>query len=287
VKASFGRVPVYPEHRDPELPGGNGWESLEHIGPITRTVEDSRLLLDVIAGPHHLDRHSLPTDGTDYKGSKDRTKMDDLQIAYSQDLGYVAVDPEVKAIIDSTVEVFEEKLGCTVEQANPGFPDVEDAFTALVANNTDLKELRKSLYDHKTDMEPVLVDILETDWTAEDFTEAYKSRQKVNNKMRKFMKDYDLLLTPTLAVPPFDITSPGPTMIDDRAVGLFHWVSFTFPINFTGQPAVSVPADQTSNGLPVGLQIVGSHLDDETVLDAAAAYQDANPWLDRKPPVLD
>lgn len=280
MKASFGRVPLFPEHRDPDLPGTNAWESVEHIGPMTRTVEDSALLLEVMAGPHHMDRHSLPDDGTDYLGATEEPDLSGLKVAYSQDWGFAAVDPTVREITADAAQVFED-LGCTVDEADPGFPDAEEAFTATVAGSTDLKELRKALHEHAEDMEPVLVDILETEWTAMDFTEAYKVRQEVNLKMRRFMEEYDLVLTPTLAVPPFSVDSPGPTTIEGRRVGLFHWLEFTFTINLTGQPAATVPAGWTDDGLPVGLQIIGGHLDDELVLAASAAYEEANPWQDR------
>jgi len=278
LKASFGRVPLYPEHRNPDLPGTNAWESVEHIGPMGRTVEDTAYLLDVIAGPHHMDRHSLPDDEVDYIGASEATDISGYNVAYSEDFGFTAVDPTVRETVSDAVSVFEDELGCTVERADPGFPDPEDAFTALVASSTDLRELRKELHDHKSDMEPVLVDILETEWTAMDFTEAYKTRQKVNIKMREFMEDYDILLTPTLAVPPFDVDIPGRETIEGRDINIFHWLMFCFTINLTGQPAATIPAGWTDNGLPIGLQIVGNHLDDETVIKASAAYQEANPW---------
>jgi aspartyl-tRNA(Asn)/glutamyl-tRNA(Gln) amidotransferase subunit A len=280
MKASFGRVPLFPEHRDPNLPGTNAWESVEHIGPMARTVEDSALLLEVIAGPHHMDRHSLPDDGTDYLGATEEPDIGNLDVAYSQDWGFTAVDPAVREITADAAQVFED-LGCTVDEANPGFPDAEEAFTATVAGSTDLKELRKELHDHAADMEPVLVDILETEWTAMDFTEAYKVRQEVNVKLRRFMEDYDLVLTPTLAVPPFSVDSPGPSTIEGRRVSLFHWLEFTFTINLTGHPAATVPAGWTDDGLPIGLQLIGGHLDDELVLEASAAYEKANSWHDQ------
>ena len=98
---------------------------------------------------------------------------------------------------------------------------------------------------------------------------------------------YDLLLTPTLAVPPFAVHSAGPR--DHRRPRWSpstHWLSFTFPFNFTGQPAATVPAGFTSDGLPVGLQIVGRRLDDALVLRASAAFEAARPWADVWPPLL-
>jgi aspartyl-tRNA(Asn)/glutamyl-tRNA(Gln) amidotransferase subunit A len=94
------------------------------------------------------------------------------------------------------------------------------------------------------------------------------------------MESYDLLLTPTLAVPPFSVESSGPSEIEGRSVGAFHWLSFTYPVNLTGQPAATIPVDWTDDGLPIGFQIIGKHLADETVLAASAAYEQAYPWQD-------
>jgi aspartyl-tRNA(Asn)/glutamyl-tRNA(Gln) amidotransferase subunit A len=113
------------------------------------------------------------------------------------------------------------------------------------------------------------------------------TRKAVVNRMWRFMRRYDLLLTPTLAVPPFALHVQGPEKIDGRIVAPFQWLAFTFPINMTGQPAASVPAGFTVDGLPIGLQIVGRHLDDPLVLRAAAAFEAASPWLQRRPPIVE
>jgi aspartyl-tRNA(Asn)/glutamyl-tRNA(Gln) amidotransferase subunit A len=102
--------------------------------------------------------------------------------------------------------------------------------------------------------------------------------------MWRFMRDYDLILTPTLAVPPFPVPIQGPEKIDGRMVSTTQWLAFTFPLNMTGQPAASVPAGFTSAGLPVGMQIIGRHLADATVLRAAAAFEAAQPWRHVRPP---
>jgi len=103
--------------------------------------------------------------------------------------------------------------------------------------------------------------------------------------MWKFMRQYDLLLTPTLAVPAFATGISGPTRIDGREAGPTDWSPFTFPMNLTGQPAASIPAGWTADGLPVGLQIAGQHLADETVLRASAAFESAAPWAGRWPAI--
>lgn len=286
VKASMGRVPLYPGTKDERYPGVSSWESLEHIGPLSRTVADSALMLSVISGPDPRDRYSLPKADFDWMESL-KGGVKGLRVAYSSDWGYAKVDPEVRRVVGEAVKVFESDLGCSVEEAGPGFEDPYGAFWAIVAMETDLRGMREMVAKHRSEMTPHLVDFIERPWTAEDFTNAIMVRKAVNNKMWRFMQNYDLLLTPTLAVPPFPVHIQGPEKIDGHIVHPFRWLAFTFPFNFTGQPAASVPAGFTQDGLPIGLQIVGRHLDDPTVLRACAAFEAAKPWRDRWPGLLD
>ena len=286
VKASMGRVPLYPGTKDERYPGVSSWESLEHIGPLSRTVADSALMLSVISGPDSRDRYSLPKADFDWMETL-KGGVKGLRVAYSSDWGYAKVDPEVRRVVGEAVKVFERDLGCTVEEANPGFEDPYGAFWAIVAMETDLRGMRELVSKHRLEMTPHLVDFIERPWTAEDFTNAIMVRKAVANKMWRFMQKYDLLLTPTLAVPPFPVHVQGPEKIDGHIVHPFRWLAFTFPLNFTGQPAASVPAGFTRDGLPIGLQIVGRHLDDPTVLRASAAFEAAKPWGHQWPPLLD
>ena len=286
LKASMGRVPLYPGVKDERYPGVSSWEALEHIGPMSRTVADSALMLSVIAGPDDRDNRSLPREaGFDWTASL-KGDLKGLRVAYSPDWGYAAVDKRVRDIVGKAVKVFERDLGCIVEEASPGWDNPYQAVWALLAGETDLKgmrEMEKKLGDKMT---PHLRDFLKTEWTAEQLTDAIVARKAVNNKMWRFMRNYDLLLTPTLAVPPFEVGIQGPTMIDGRDVEPFEWLHFTYPLNFTGQPAASIPAGWTDDGLPIGLQIIGRHLGDALVLRASACFEAAQPWKDRWPPML-
>ncbi len=286
MKASMGRVPLYPGTKDERYPGVSSWESLEHIGPISRTVSDAALMLSVISGPDPRDRFSLPSASFDWMEILDGG-IAGARVAYSADWGYAAVDPEVRRLVGRAVGVFESELGCLVETADPGWESPYEAFWATVANETDLRGMRRLVDTVGEDrISPHLLEFLRREWTAEQFTDALMVRKAVNNRMWRFMEKYDLLLTPTLAVPPFEIGIQGPTVIDGQEVGSTEWLNFTFPLNFTGQPAASVPAGFTGDGLPIGLQIVGRHLDDAMVLRAARAYEIAAPWADVWPSVL-
>ena len=288
MKASMGRVPLYPGCRDERYPGVSSWESLEHIGPMSRTVADSALMLSVIAaGPDMRDRYSIPGPEFDWNEAATPGSLKGLRVAYSSDWGYAPVDSEVRRVVGEAVKAFEQDLGCHVEEAHPGWEDPGPHFWTLVAAESDLTGMRKMIAGREADVSPHLVALIQKEWTGAEFTDAKTVRKAVVNKMWRFMRNYDVLLTPTLAVPPFPVHMQGPEMIEGRMVDSGRWLSFTFPLNLTGQPAASIPAGFTKDGLPVGLQIIGRHLDDAMVLRVSAAFEAARPWAHVRPPLLD
>ena len=277
LKASMGRVPLWPGCRDERYPGVSSWESLEHVGPMTRTVRDAALMMSVIAGPDMRDRHSIPCADVDWLAALEKP-LSGLRIAFSADFGYIAVDPEVRRVTTEAARRFARESGAELDEVDPGIADEVASFAALVAFESDLSGMRKMQAELGPKMSPHLSAMLQHEWRAETFTDANTTRKKVSNQLWRFMQRYDLLLTPTLAVPPFPLNMQGPEMIDGRMVRSDHWLSFCFPFNFTGQPAASVPAGFTASGLPIGLQIVGRHLDDGLVLAASAAFERIQPW---------
>jgi aspartyl-tRNA(Asn)/glutamyl-tRNA(Gln) amidotransferase subunit A len=151
---------------------------------------------------------------------------------------------------------------------------------------TDLKGMRGLAAKYGDRMQPHLVDAIKGTLTDEQITDAVVARKKLANQSWRFFRTYDLLLTPTIACVPFGHGIQGPEQIEGKKADPFQWISFTYQFNMTGQPAATVPAGFTKDGLPIGLQIVGRHLDDATVLRAAAAYEAAAPWKDKWPPML-
>jgi len=138
IKPTMGRVPI--RTKDIRYPGVSSWESLEHVGPLTRTVADAAVILSVIAGHDDRDRHSLPSESVDWR----RAVNDDLRgvrVAYSADLGYAVVDPVVRSIVEQAVAVFEHDLDCTVERADPGWADPYDVLLPLIISESDLAGL--------------------------------------------------------------------------------------------------------------------------------------------------
>jgi aspartyl-tRNA(Asn)/glutamyl-tRNA(Gln) amidotransferase subunit A len=286
IKPSFGRIPLYPGSRDERYPGASGWESIECYGPLTRTVRDSALTLSVVTGPDMRDRHSLPH--ADFEWLKScEGGLRGKRVAFSRDWGYAAVDPEVADIVAQAAHVFECDLGCIVEEVTPGWEDPAAAFAGVIIGETDLRGMREMIAQHGRQMSSHMVDLMSRPWTAEDLTSANVARKAVVNKMARLMARYDLLLTPTASIAAFPVHMQGPDKIAGRYVRPESFLAFTFPLNFTGQPAASVPAGFTRDGLPVGLQIIGRHLDDAMVLRASAAFEAAQPWAHLWPPLVE
>ncbi|MGI8857012.1 MAG: amidase [Thermomicrobiales bacterium] len=273
----FGLKPQYAR-----IPSPTVGLDVAHLGPMTRTVRDAALMLNALAGPHEYDRQSLPASGVDYLSACDGG-IAGLRVAWSADLGYVAVDPEVRAITTAAAQRFAD-LGCTVEEAHPGFADPKHAidilFHGLIAGrNAHLTPDELAL------MDPGLAAVVEGYRTlgVAEIMAAQAEREQLWQQTWPFFETYDLLLTPTVACPPFSLNRFGPDAIDGTPVTGWAWTAFTYPFNLTGQPAATVPCGWTASGLPVGLQIVGRRYDEATVLRASAAFELAYPWADRVP----
>ncbi|MBI4240569.1 MAG: amidase, partial [Candidatus Rokubacteria bacterium] len=274
-KPSFGRVP--------QRPGFPGWETLSNTGPMARTVRDAALMLDVMAGPDDRDRYSLPAEPGSFLAAC-AAPVRGLSVAWTPDLGYAAVDHEVVRITEEAATVF-ESLGCHVEAVNPGWENPEEIFGTLVAAET-FAALADKIDAWRDQMDPPLVRFLERgrSVTAVEYLRASHRRAGYWEEVQSFLARFDLLLTPTLAVSPFAVGTIWPREIAGQRVSPLGWLAFTYPFNLTGQPAASVPAGFTADGLPVGLQIVGKRFGDRTVLAASAAFEAARPWASRRPP---
>ncbi len=273
LKPSYGRVPQYP--------GFPGYEGLLVTGPITRTVRDAAAVLDVIAGSDDRDRVSLPREPGSYlDGCEEGVKG--LHVAWSPDLGYAAVDPVVLARCEDAAAEF-ESVGCHVEVVNPAWADIQEEFATLVSAQFHAY-WSDQLSVAEAELDPSLVKFIRTGArvSARDYVLAEERIKAYWNEVVSFLARFDLLLTPAVAVPPFVGESP-PREVAGRAVSVLGWMPFAFPFNLTGQPAASVPAGFTDDGLPVGLQIVGRRHADRTVLAAAAAFEAARPWSERRP----
>ena len=278
IKPQFGRIPSYgkPFH---------GWEMMNAEGPMARSVADAALMLDVMAGPDERDRFSIPAPGVGYLDSLGGG-LKGLRVAYTSGLAVQAVDPEIVEITGKAAAVL-EGLGCDVEEADPGIPDMSgDLVTVVVLETATAHE--DNIEKAKEMMYPLYRPFLDlaSAFSSMDYARVLFHREDLWERLWPFFDRYDLLITPTTACPAFDLKEGGtlaPESIDGKEVTPASWIGFTFPFNFTGQPAASVPCGFTKDGLPVGLQIVGRRYDEPTVLRAAAAFEEATPWSERRP----
>jgi aspartyl-tRNA(Asn)/glutamyl-tRNA(Gln) amidotransferase subunit A len=263
LKPSFGRVPAWPL---------SPFGTVAHVGPMARSVTDAALMLNVLAQPDARDWHALPYDGTDWRSDLNKG-VRDLRIAYSPDLGYADVDAEVAAIVRKAVDVFTD-LGAKVEEKHPGFENPDAIFR--VHWFTGAAALIKGIPAEKRNLiDPGLLEVAEdgAKITSAELMDAQMKRGALGTHMNLFHRDYDLLVTPTLAVAAFDAGQefpPGKSRWID-------WTPFSFPFNLTQQPAASIPCGLTKAGLPVGLHIVGPRYADRLVLRAARAFETARP----------
>ncbi|PYO05756.1 MAG: amidase [Candidatus Rokuibacteriota bacterium] len=273
-KPSFGRVP------DRAVFGG--FERVNHVGPITRTVRDAAAVLDVVAGGDDRDRGSLPREVGSFLEACDG-EVKGLHVAWTPDLGYAAVDPKVLAICENAAGAF-ETLGCHVEVVNPGWENPEEIFATMIAAQF-YAAWSDRLPDAEPDMDPSLVRFIRRGGavTARDYLRAVTRVEEYWREAQTFLERFDVLLMPTVAALPFAAGAHPPREIAGQDVSVLGWMPFTYPFNLTGQPAASVPAGWTDEGLPVGLQIVGRRHADGTVLAASAAFEAASPWRDHRP----
>jgi aspartyl-tRNA(Asn)/glutamyl-tRNA(Gln) amidotransferase subunit A len=273
LKPSFGRVPAWPL---------SPFGTVAHVGPMTRTVADAALMMDVITKPDSRDWYALPYDAAGYTRNL-RAGVKGLRIAFSPNLGYVNVDPEIARLVEEAVRTL-RKLGARVKLVDPGFKDPAGCFRTLWWAAASY--LLGSLPPQKMALlEPALADVVEqgNGITARDIMEANRERGALGTQLRLFMEDYDVLVTPTLPVPAFKAGELQPNS-PDKSGKWVNWTPFTYPFNLTQQPAASVPCGFTRAGLPAGLQIVGRMFDDRTVLQVCAAYEKASGFARVHPP---
>jgi aspartyl-tRNA(Asn)/glutamyl-tRNA(Gln) amidotransferase subunit A len=264
LKPSFGRVPAWPL---------SPFGTVAHVGPMTRTVADAALMLNVISLPDARDWFALPHDPRDYRvGLDDGVKG--LRIAFSEDLGYAKVDPEIRALARKAAGAFAD-LGARVEAKDPGFPDQQEVFTkhwfpgaAALLNGIALEQRRL--------IDPGLRDVASQGARirALDYLDAAQKRGALGVLMNRFHETCDLLVTPTLPLAAFEAGKEVAHVLKQKR--WTDWTPFTYPFNLTQQPAASIPCGLTKNGLPVGLQIVGPRHADSLVLRAARAFESAH-----------
>ncbi|MCL6641388.1 MAG: amidase, partial [Candidatus Rokubacteria bacterium] len=254
-----------------------------HIGPMARTVADAALMLSVMAGPHDMDRTSLPDPPADYVGRL-REGVRGRRFAFSPTLGRLRVDPEVAAVVSAAARAFEEAGAIVEEVADPGFADMRDVIRGLWSAH-EAGMYARYLPEWRDRMDPGLVACIE-DGARLSLLEYLVLRERKNaywDTVRPLFERYDFLLTPTLSVTAFETGRINPAHWPQHVWDWIGWAEFCYPFNFTQLPAASCPAGFTATGLPVGLQIVGRRCADLDVLQASAAFEEVRPWAQARP----
>jgi aspartyl-tRNA(Asn)/glutamyl-tRNA(Gln) amidotransferase subunit A len=278
LKPTYGTVPA----------GEPSMERVSQVGPIARTVHDAALLLGVIAGRDARDPDSWAPHGADYIDDLD-DGVRGVRVAWSPDLGYATVDPEIAGMVAEAVTVFTE-FGCEVEEVGPPFEDPCGQFEIMSATAEAAEYgTREQLGKVRDLLDQGRLRHIEAGWTFSgvDVAVANARRAELYVRMRELMETYDLLVTPTLPVKPFPAGRNYPPHLPGSLTDALCWPRFTYPFNLTGQPAASVPCGFTSDGLPVGLHVVGRWREDSMVLRAARAFELARPWAAHRPAVAD
>jgi Asp-tRNA(Asn)/Glu-tRNA(Gln) amidotransferase A subunit family amidase len=266
MKAQFGRVPVFPTSATP---------TLGHVAPMARSVRDAALLLGVVSGFDARDPASISGPVPSYLAACD-APVEGMRVAWSPTLGYARPVSEVLEITEGAVRAFED-AGCSVELVEEVMEDPEDLWNAEFYAGAGTR-LKDALRNSPELLDPAVVEILQgaLQGTVEEYYSKVFARYELREKVRRFFESYDLLLTPTLPVPPFGAGVDVPPELPGRSI--VSWVYYTYPFNLTGNPAASIPCGFTGDGLPVGLQMVVGTNRETDLLRAAAAFETARPW---------
>jgi len=276
LRPSPGRVPVET----------NSWSPLSVSGPMARSVADVALFLSVLAGPDARGPLTNVEDGARFRAPLGRD-FKGVRVAWWKGLGGIPFEPEIRTVIDSTRRVF-EGLGCAIEEAEPDFTGVAEAFAALrytsnYAQNSALVRQRPEWVKDTIKFEVAEAERL----TAADVGRAIARQTLMYDQSRQFFEKYEYFVLPVTQVAPFDVSIPYPTSIAGTAMTTYiDWMRSCWYVSFMSNAAISVPAGFTAAGLPVGLQIVGRHRDEWSVLQLAHAFEQATQHGKKRPAIV-
>jgi amidase len=274
-RPSIGRVP------NPKA--AFAWSTLNTSGCLGRSVADLAFALSTIAGPDSRAPLSINESGERFARPLDRS-FKGVRVAWFKDLGGVPFDPRVRTLVDGHTKTF-ESLGCIVEQAEPDFGPAEIAFRFLRAWNS-ANTYRVRLQEHPDAFKDTLKREIEEGLrlTAVDLANAETAHSQLWRGFQAFLEKYEFFVLPTTQLPPFDVNVPYPTEIAGvKFDNYIDWMKSCWYISATGNPAASVPAGFTPEGLPVGVQIVGRDKEDFSVLQMAHAFEQATGFGKKRP----
>ncbi len=268
LRPSVGLVPIHPTDW--------AWDTLQVSGPMARTVEDVALMLQAIAGPSDYSPLAQPMDGRDFVRAA-RGARRNLRVAYCADIAGIGIDPDVERVCREAAFSLESR-GVKVEEITLDLSEARAAFLPLRGLWFCTQMFPRLDQQHRfgTNVGNNVRSGLEV--TTKELAAAENYRGHLWRRFRQFFTEYDHLLTPCVAVPPFSVEQNYPDTIAGKPMKTYiDWIAPTFVLSLTGLPVASVPAGLDSGGMPVGLQVAGGHMGEEGVLALAAQVQKLRP----------
>ena len=278
VRVSPGRVPT--------AAVGDAWSTLSVTGPMARTVSDVALLLSVMAGPDERCPISVTEPGSRFAGNLERS-FKGARVAWFRDLGGIPFDRRIREAVNAQRKAF-ESLGCIVEEAEPDLNGADEAFSTLRALGYVISQ-RENVRRHRELVKDTILWEVERGLklTADEIAHAQALHTQVWDRMRIFQQKYEYFILPATQVPPFNVTEEYVKEIEGVKMNTYiEWMKSCYLISILGNPSICLPSGYTPEGLPVGLQIVGRHRDEFSVLQLAYAFERATKPGHRRPGIV-
>lgn len=268
--------------RVPHVPLDGGLDTLTHMGPMARTTADAALMLSVMAGAHESDWASLPGDGSEFSAAIEPPSQGS-RVGWAPQLGTAQMDPEVVAVCERSLPAF-ESAGCVVERLAPFVSDWTGAWRVMFEVSR-AEQVRDRIDEARAKSDRSLLAFVEPGLMHPgiDLKRAATARRAIWDEFVPVFRDFEVLVTPTLLEPPLAV-DPESGVPDDPLDVFDRWFLHVFLFNMTGQPAITMPAGVTGDGLPVGIQIVAPRFADTTALRYAAAFEVNHPDFGPRPP---
>ena len=263
----------------------NSWSPLSTAGPMARTVADAALFLSAISGPHAPDPLALTDDPAAFRAPLERS-LEGARIAWFTSMGGIPFEPEILRVVHAQRQAFVD-LSCVVEDAEPSFDGVDEAFPTLRHLSYHANYARLARENPAMFKDTVKWEIAEAErQRGADVAAALARQQRMYREVGQFFTKHDFFVCPVTQVEPFDLATEYPTSVAGVAMPTYiDWMRSCWYVTFMACPAISVPAGFSARGLPVGLQIVGKHRDDWGVLQVAHAYEQATRHGMRRPAI--
>lgn len=263
-----------------------------HLGLMARTVRDTGVMLDALAGPHLSDPYTLrappPQAAAALDAGDPRQWLAGKRIAWRALVGNTLLDDEVRRGCEAALEIF-RSCGAKVDILDDAVENAEPAWRILQQSNWAARFFA-TIDKVEPQIDASFAEGIRAGgaYTGQQLLQATYKRTQHFRAVQGWFQTYDLVLTPTMSRPPLDAAHKAldPIEIGGKDAGDMRqtWVPYLNLFDLTGHPAVSVPAGWTASGLPIGLQIVGRWYADGDVLRAASALETAQPWAGKIPP---